>query len=1258
MKIFDDNNNQAKPKKGGSLGMIFTMAILGTYAVGGPDLFLPKIQDFGKNQTEEKQNQPSNNIKNPFADPLSLFKGKEITLNNWAKLPQSDSWYDKWRVSANGINDLKSEYAKSDNFKRNLNQWAQNTKRDFKEWKKLYGEKSFEEWKNSPSSKSWLTNEYAKSSKYSEDLAKWIALGPAKRSQGEWTNLNLHQDSFTSFKDTKSGQEKLQSIYHTKSSYASNSRFWIDQNNLTQKAKVNWILNQDFSNKYDSWKNSQAGEEVLSNFWKQSNDYNVKFASWLQKTYTRKTKDQWLNSSASDSSYNKWQALDLNKSKLLTSWLNTQDYVDAKNKWVTLNYATKTKDDWKKLPDAENKYNQWKAKGGITVLKNNWLQSNSYTSSQNLWTNTHFVETPIDTWKMTQNANDSLVKWENDNQDSQEQLKDAWTKQTDYANILNNWIEANYSQYKSIDKWLKTPEGKSYYNQWILTPEARDDLLFSFKISYDFAKMLQNWVNKGSIPAYDGPAINPTRDEYDMWKTLNSSQRSLFYMWQKTSDYKNAFSSWLANAKLLKSTKPEWENSSYSHESFANWAKSVDGAKIINDNWNLFASSDANLKSLVPSTFEEWKNSNYANEYFTKWSQTNEGIAKLKKHWKTTSYGLNNYEDLLEKWTYDPNNITKGENFLTSQAANDAYMEWRKEDKSRKVLAKRWKKTKNYQDVYNKWLATQDQSDPNLQVPTFNDELDLWSAKLGSDGVPINFDLFEAHDWKRYYYNWHNQSNLDLNKWLQNYNNGKKQGINLYLNDNQAQLDYQKWNANKKDKGELKDWENQVINGKTRVFDLYTQSNQSQKDYSSWLDPRDYNNFHKKINYSPYLNQWLEKNNNWYNSYVQILKQEKTYLKTNQFLTIDLPLYGHHLYGYSNLYKSDQGLKDLKEAMAAKHKQSNDFNTLFNHWISGVDQNNVSNKMNLYVKHIKQAKSDYQNWIVTNKKNQYQSSNQFNTDFNNWNVASNDEAFNVYLNNAQSDKDYNSWVDPNEEISYKASTTYNQDFTTWKNKKSNGLNLYQQSQDAQNDYDNWIDPNKPNQDSFALSIDYQQDLNSWIETKEATSNKGQEIYKNNNQSSLDYQLWFNDNQLTKDDYHQSSIYKNNIGQWISDYLNQPLIMNNNELWNSLYQDWNDPLVRRESNYQQNQDTFVNNLNHFIFTNNETLAKNFLADPIATNVYDNWDDPVGVKPNKEDYFATKQFVNDINDWSTNKNNGVNKFIQSAYAQAIFNQFKLG
>ena len=1256
MKIFDENIPQKKSKSGQSLGLFLTMGIAGAYIIGGPELFLPQTP-----KTKQGVKTPNNKFsekkkkKSLFGDPLSIFKGKDVTLSNWAALPQSDVWYDKWRLSPGGINDLKEVFAKDPNFNLKLATWAQNTKRDFMDWKKIRGSKEFTKWRQKNSSLIWLSDQYKASLVHNDDMTKWINLGPSKRSQDNWKLLKINEKTFEKFITTTPGQNKLQTIYQTKPSYVTNSTQWINQKNLNEMSQSNWFLKTDFTNKYNQWKSSMEGSKILTSEWKQTSDYNSKFTTWLQSVYTRKTQEEWLNSPDSNNAYTIWQNNQANHKALTSLWKTTPDYNHKKNVWIGKNYTKKTKDEWQQLPTARASFQSWLNNYDQAKLQQYWQTTSDYLNSKNTWTTTNLSLSSIKQWRKSEEAKNSFAQWEKYHSDSTSQLQDVWFNEQDYQSILQQWVKTNYPLEESVREWSRTPEGRTYYQKWIATPRAQTELLFSFQLSNDFATILLNWLDQGSIPSYSGPSLHPTKWQFNLWKILSSSQKLLLHLWEKSGDYQTSFDSWIASPNSLKASKQEWEKSSFSYLYFKNWLNSASGQQIISDEWNKFKASDANLKQLVPTSFVEWKKSHYVDQYFQTWSSSPTGLTTLQKLWMQTNTGLNNYEDTMKDWVLNPNNIKQGGYYLDSPTAIEDYMEWRKLPEKRKILKKRWEKTQNYQDVYNKWLATQDKSDQNPTPPAFDDELDLWSGQLKDNGKPVHFDLFEKHDWRIYYYQSHSQFNVDFQKWLSNVKGGQKEGLELYLQSAQAQNDYQNWTPPTQNKGTIEEWKNQLVNGQTKAFSLYSQSPQSLTDYNSWIDPRDYKSFHKKANYSHYMNQWLEKDNNWFDAYVQVLRWESLYVKSNQFINQDLPLYGNQLFTHSNLYHNGQGLSDWKEVMTQRYKASKDLATTFNTWISSLDDDKVSNKMNLYIKGIAQAQNDYQTWKKQQEKQAYEKDGQFSLDFNNW-INNNDNAFNYYLTFAQSDTDYNTWIDPQGEINYQASSNYNQDFDSWKQVKENGLDLYKNSLTFQNDYQSWIDPHKPNTDDYASTQAYDLDLKLWTELVEATSTKGKQLYKGEDQSQNDYQLWYETNKFDDQDYKQTKTYQNNYQGWITDYKNQPLITNNTTLWNSLYQSWIDPLVRNESNYDLNNNTYNVNLNSFIHLNKKLLEKIFLSTPLALRIYNAWEDPEGVEPIKEDYFNSDEFIEDINEWSVDKNKGLQQFIDSHFAKSIFNRFR--
>ena len=1252
MKIFDENMPQKKSKGGQTLGLFLTMGIAGAYIIGGPELFLPQTPKTRQDvKTPHNKFSEKNKKKSLFGDPLSIFKGKDITLSNWATLPQSDEWYDKWRVSPGGINDLKEVFAKDPSFNSKLTTWAQNTKRDFMDWKKVRGSKEFAKWRQKNSSLIWLSDQYNASSTYNEDMAKWINLGPSKRSLANWKLLKINEETFEKFIQTPQGQKKLQTIYQTKPSYVTDSAQWITHKNLTEMSQNNWFSKTDFTTKYNQWKSSMEGSKILTKEWKQNGDYDSKFITWLQSVYARKNQEEWLNSSASNEAYKIWQNDAANQNDLKTLWKTTTNYTQTRDRWISKNYTKQTKDQWQQLPTARNSFQSWFNTYDQVKLKDYWQTTSDYLSSKKTWADINLPSTSIKQWRQKQEAKDSLAQWEKTHLDSNSQLQDIWFKERDYESLLQQWVRTNFPQEESVGEWSRTDEGRTYYQKWINSPRAQRELLFSFKLSDDFATILLNWINQGLVPSYKEASPNPSKWEFNLWKILSSSQKLLLHLWEKSGDYQTSFDTWITSSNSLKATKQEWEKSSSSHLYFKEWLKTASAQKLISEEWNKFKASDANLKQLVPTSFAQWKQSNYVDPYFQTWSKSPTGVIELQKAWMQTNTGLNNYDKAMNEWIVDPNNIKQGGPYLDSQSAIKDYMEWRKLPEKRKILKKRWEKTQNYQDVYSKWLATQDHSNPDLTTPDFNDELDLWSGQLRANGKPIHFDLFEKHDWRVYYYQSHSQYNVDFQKWLTNVKGGQKEGLSLYLQSVKAQDDYQSWTPPTNNQGTLEDWKNQLVNDQTKVFTLYSQSPQSLTDYNLWIDPRDRENFSKKSNYSHYMDQWLEKDNNWFDAYVKILKWEKLYAKSDQFIKIDLPLYGDQLFTHSNFYHNNKGHSDWKDVMTNRYKTSPELTTTFNTWSVALDEDNVTNKMNLYIKGITQAQSDYQNWKLQQQKQAYQKDGQFNLDFNYW-INDNDNVFNYYLTLAQSDADYNSWIDPQGEINYQSSNNYNLDFNAWKAVKTNGLGLYKNSLASQNDYQSWIDPHKPDTDDYAATKAYDLDLKLWTESVKGLSTNGKQLYKKEDQSQNDYQLWYESNKFDAQDYMQTTNYLDNYQGWITNYQSQPLIANNDELWNGLYQNWVDPLVRNKSNYILNNTTYNNNLNSFIFLNEKGIEKTFLSTPMALRIYNAWEDPEGVEPIEEDYFNSDEFIEDINEWSVDKNKGLQQFIDSHFAKSYF------
>ena len=815
------------------------------------------------------------------------------------------------------------------------------------------------------------------------------------------------------------------------------------------------------------------------------------------------------------------------------------------------------------------------------------------------------------------------------------------------------------SQQVTFSQWLRTPQAVEAYEKWRKSPTGIKSLIIDFEKTNDFTKSLEKWAagKKRSLKEFRKFALKSTKYQglFVSWRSSDQAFETLKGEFIKDPLFVTKKNEWISNADYNQDLI-DYLNTDKSKSDYQNWIQ--DDSKIINllDEWkktsdytskknawisaqNQKLSKDQWFTSpLGQSKYQEWKTSaDYKSDLIANYKTTPDYIRtrdqwisggqpkrsiddykSLESNWNqayqdylVSPLGINEITAELKKQssyiTSKNNWSNQGRtNWIQSDQSNPQYNAWRRSAAGRESLKPVWKNAANgnYDALMNIYITYQ--YTPKTKANWLNDDssskMDKWTAKPENNNTLANL-------WR----NWNPPvgNNDQLRKaypqWIayhiSNKTNGHIPWVDSLQGGKQLYLDWINVNANLTS---LKaHWETQsdyqtkqtkwaTEQGiTTNVKAQYDSSPQYNTDFLAYKDG-------KGIDPHDGLAKLITHGQEFYLSTTGI---EST-------MALEINNYNRNSFDNSPFFR--QGL---------------------DHWIKNGINTGIVQAYNADA----QSDTDYQEWVDADSKETYRNSATYTANLDAWS-ATKSNGTSTYQSTPQFVSDWNSILDDEFSKTNKHSEEYNKFVTT------DGKTIYQDSAQFTIDYNSWSDPLVKTEAKYLQ--DHEGQISLDLSTYFDTETKKLAIFKASNQSVLDYDAYVND--IKDEGDYLNDHYISDIRQWAQTFDNGKDIF------------IQDPQViaqvtRSETKYKEST-IFKNDVLTFLQASDNKYLGTYLSGSILDALYQSWKDPVGVERDPEAYFATKSFLNEINEWSGNIINGMKSFQNSTLAQSLFNRYR--
>ncbi len=941
----------------------------------------------------------------------------------WIKSADSTSYYDAWRVTSDGRNAIKNSWEATANYQSKRDAWIVSNytnKRNKETWLSMDDSTNYyNNWKKTRSAKISLQNKWKTTNDYTTNKDSWIATNYTKRDKDAWSNLADASNKYNTWKATNAANSALKNNWYTTNDYQTKFNQWVNSN-LVKRTKDTWLGLAASTSFYNTWRVTSAGRNAIKGTWEATNNYASKKDAWIAANYNKRDKNIWANLADATSKYNTWKATTAAGNALKTHWKTTNDYTSSKDSWIAANYTKRDKDAWSNLADASNKYNTWKATNAAnSSLKNNWYTTNDYQTKFNQWVNSNLVKRTKDTWLGLAASTSFYNAWRVTSS-GRNAIKGTWEATNNYASKKDAWIAANYTK-RDKDTWGNLVDATSKYNTWKATSAAGNALKTHWKTTNDYTSSKDVWIaaNYTKRDKNYWSSLSDASSKYNTWKATNAANSSLKNNWYTTNDYQTKFNQWV-NSNLVKRTKDTWLGLAASTSFYNAWRVTSAGRNAIKGTWEATNNYASKKDAWIAANYtkrdkDTWGNLVDATSKYNTWKATSAAGNALKTHWKTT----NDYTSSKDSWIAA--NYTKRDKDTWADLADatSKYNTWKATNAATSALKNNWYTTNDYQTKFNQWVNS------NLVKRT----KDTWLGLAASTSFYNTWRVTSAGR-NAIKGTWEATNNYASKKdaWIAaNYN---KRDKNIWANLADATSKYNTWKATSAAGNALKThWK--TTNDYTTSKDAWIAANYTKRDKNYWSS----------------LSDASSKYNNW-----KATNAANSALKNNWYTT-------------------------------------NYYQTKFNQW---VNSNLVKRTKDTWLG-LAASTSFYNTWRVTSAgrnaiKGTWEATNNYASKKDAWIAANyNKRDKNTWANLADATSKYYTWK--------ATSAAGNALKTHWKT-----TNDYTSSKDS------WIAANytKRDKDTWADLADATSKYNTWKATNAATS-----ALKNNWYATNDYQTKFN-----------------------------------------------------------------------------------------------------------------------------------------------------
>ncbi len=403
-------------------------------------------------------------------------------------------------------------------------------------------------------------------------------------------------------------------------------------------------------------------------------------------------------------------------------------------------------------------------------------------------------------------------------------------------------------------------------------------------------------------------------------------------------------------------------------------------------------------------------------------------------------------------------------------------------------------------------------------------------AETKSNAVSLYKNSMQLEtDYQEYLEKKYNEDTTTFNQNLDTWSATKSNGFSVYKKDRASSTDYNAfleakytndfnaWN------NDFDSWTSNKNNGKS----LYDSLNASTKDYNNYLESK----FANSQNFATNLNLWSNDKNNSLSVYTSSSESQKDYEKyllseyASDSLENDFSLWSWDNANIVDSYiKSDEATTSYNNFLNIEFEKNTKFqNKFLLEW--GM---NKQNGLGEYKK-SPQLDIDYEQYLNNEFKYDQNKQNQL---LKSW-IQGHQSLLSEYGNNNQSSVDYNNFV--NDQYS---DQDIEQDAETWvnsiKNNKRLGLNYYENSNESVVKYDEWKRSVARTEQKYMQNHlnQFELDFNDWATIKDNLI----DLYKNTEESNLDYKTWTNNNPLDVDAYLNSKSYETKLDKFMHSVL--------------------------------------------------------------------------------------------------------------------------
>ena len=240
---------------------------------------------------EYQKTQHYTNLKTEWINKKYL----KVTKKAWKALGDSQSSYDAWKQTSEGITTLQEAWKKSTNYQQKQQAWVSSNhqKMSFDGWKSSsFGQQAYEEWKATPQGSSLLKSDFDSSSQFTTKKQEWVNLGTSKRPIDAWINDDASTTHYDAWRTTNAGQEKLKATWSGSGSdpdFVSATNSWFDSNNPTLDSKTKWLEDAASDIAFEKWYNSLSLDAI------QKEDTQVMFnKAYAARAMAEVSVDDWI----------------------------------------------------------------------------------------------------------------------------------------------------------------------------------------------------------------------------------------------------------------------------------------------------------------------------------------------------------------------------------------------------------------------------------------------------------------------------------------------------------------------------------------------------------------------------------------------------------------------------------------------------------------------------------------------------------------------------------------------------------------------------------------------------------------------------------------------------------------------------------------------------------------------------------------------------------------------------------------------------